>query len=153
MIHWELCKKFKFNHTNKWYMYNPTSVLENDAHKLLWDFNIQADHLISARQADLIMINKKKKENLQNCELCHRVKLKESDVYTNSNWCSWYSHQSIDKGTGRFRNKRKCGDHSNNCIIEIVRNTEKSPGDLKRLAVTQTPVKNHLKLMGKTLKE
>ena len=32
-------------------------------------------------------------------------------------------------------------------------NTEKSPGDLKKLAVTQTPVKNHqLKLMRKTFK-
>ena len=33
-------------------------------------------------------------------------------------------------------------------------NTEKSPGDLRRLAVTQIPVKNHLqKLMWKTLKK
>ena len=23
VIHWELCKKLKFDHTNKWYMYNP----------------------------------------------------------------------------------------------------------------------------------
>ena len=28
----------------------------------------------------------------------------------------------------------------NYCIIEIGQNTEKSPGDLRRLAVTQTPV-------------
>ena len=33
-------------------------------------------------------------------------------------------------------------------------NTEKSPGDLRRLVVTQTPLKNHqLTLMWKTLKE
>ena len=42
-------------------MQNPASVLENDAHKLLWDFDIQRDHLISARRPDLIIINKKKK--------------------------------------------------------------------------------------------
>ena len=29
------------------------------------------------------------------------------------------------------------------CIIENGQNTEKSPGDLRRLAVTQTPVKDH----------
>ena len=23
VIHWEMCKKFKFDHTNKWYMHNP----------------------------------------------------------------------------------------------------------------------------------
>ena len=34
-------------------------------------------------------------------------------------------------------------DHSNYCIIENGQNTEKSPGDLRRLAVTQTPVENH----------
>ena len=30
-------------------------------HKLLWDFNIQTDHLIPARRRDLIIINKKKR--------------------------------------------------------------------------------------------
>ena len=61
VIHWETCKKFKFDHTNKWYMQNPEPVLENDTHKLPWDFNIQTDHLISVRRPDLITINKKKK--------------------------------------------------------------------------------------------
>ena len=30
VIHWEMCKKFKFDHANKWYMHNPAPVLEND---------------------------------------------------------------------------------------------------------------------------
>ena len=30
-------------------------------HKLLWDFDIRTDHLISARRPDLIIINKNKK--------------------------------------------------------------------------------------------
>ena len=62
MIHWEMCKKFKFDHTNKWYMHNPASVLDYDTPKLIWDFYIQTDHLISARRPDLIIINKKKRE-------------------------------------------------------------------------------------------
>ena len=33
-------------------------------------------------------------------------------------------------------------DHPNYYIIENGQNTEKSHGDLRRLAVTQTPVKN-----------
>ena len=69
VIHWEMCRKFQFDHTNKWYMYNPAPVLENDSHKLLWNFNMQTDHLIPARRPDLIIINKKN-ENLQNCRLC-----------------------------------------------------------------------------------
>ena len=62
VIHWELCKKFKFDHTNKWYMHNPAPVIENNTHKLLWNFDIHTDHLIMARRPDLIIINKKKRE-------------------------------------------------------------------------------------------
>ena len=43
-------------------MHNPAPVLENDTHKILWDFDIHTDHLISARRPDLIIINKKKKK-------------------------------------------------------------------------------------------
>ena len=70
VIHWKMCKKSKFDHTKKWYMHNPALFLENDTYKLLWEFDIHTDHQISARRPDLIIINKKKKENLQNCRLC-----------------------------------------------------------------------------------
>ena len=64
VVHWEMCWKFQFDHTNKWYMHNPAPVLENTMHKLLWDFNIQTDHLIPARRPDPIKINKKKKKKI-----------------------------------------------------------------------------------------
>ena len=35
VIHGEVCKKVKFDHTNKWYMHNPTPLLENDTDKIL----------------------------------------------------------------------------------------------------------------------
>ena len=36
VIHWELCKKFKFDQTNKWYMQNPEYVKKkkNETHKI-----------------------------------------------------------------------------------------------------------------------
>ena len=43
-------------------MHNPAPVLENDTHKLLWDFDILTDHQISDRKQDLIIIKKKKKK-------------------------------------------------------------------------------------------
>ena len=43
-------------------MHNPATVLENETHKLPWDFNIKTDHLIPARRAYLIIINNKKRE-------------------------------------------------------------------------------------------
>ena len=62
VIHWELCKKFKFGQMNKWYMHNPESILENEAHKILFDFVIQTDHLISARRPNLPIVKKKNKK-------------------------------------------------------------------------------------------
>ena len=38
-------------------------------------------------------------------------------------------------------------DCSNYSIVEVDQNTEKSPGDLRRLAVTQTPEENHLQTL------
>ena len=73
-------------------MHNPTLVLENYTHKLLWDFDIHTYHLISARGPDLIIINKKKRT----CKIVHftvpadhRIKLKEcekKDKYLDLDW-------------------------------------------------------------------
>ncbi len=51
--------------------------------------------------------------------------------------------KGLIKGLEDLGNHRTSGDHPNYCIIEISQNTEKSPGDLRRLAVSQTPVKDH----------
>ena len=37
---------------------------------------------------------------------------------------------------------KESGDHPNYSIVEIDQNTEKSPGDLRRLVVIQTPMRN-----------
>ena len=65
----ELLKKMKFDHTNKWHMHNPASVLENKTHTHFQDFDIQTDHEISASQPCLILFNNKK-DNMKNCGLC-----------------------------------------------------------------------------------
>ena len=44
-------------------MRNPASVLKNDSHKLLWDFDIQAELLISTRRSDIIIINNNNNNN------------------------------------------------------------------------------------------
>ena len=51
--------------------------------KLLWDFDIHADNLISARRLDLIIINKKKERICKVVNFAvladHRIKLKECE--------------------------------------------------------------------------
>ena len=49
---------------------------------------------------------------------------------------------TVTKGPGGFGSWWTSGDHPNVGIIEDSQNTEKSRGGLRRLAVTQTPVKN-----------
>ena len=85
----------------------------------------------------------KRRINLWTCSRNEKTVEHESDVYTNCNWSSWYCHQRIIKGTGGFGNKRTSGDYPNYYIIEIGQNTEKGPGDLRRLAVIQTSMKDH----------
>ena len=151
-------------------MHNPEPVLENDTHKLLWDFDTQTDHLISTRRPDLIIINIKKRISKIfdfAVPADHRIKLKEcekKDKYLDlarelkKLWNMKVTiipivigaFGTVTKGLLKGLEDLEVGDHPNNNIIENCHNTEKSPGDLRRLAVTQSPVKYHqLKLMWK----
>ena len=51
--------------------------------------------------------------------------------------------QMLGNGTVTVKNQRPRRDHSDYSIIKIDQNTEKSPWDLRRLDVIQTPVKAH----------
>ena len=58
-----------------------------------------------------------------------------------ANRCARYIYQMIDKGAGGIGNKNTSGDPSK-YIVKIGQNSEMSPGDLRRLAVRQTPVED-----------
>ena len=60
-------------------MHNPAPVLENNTQKLLWDFDIHTDHLISASRIDLIIIKTKRIYKIVDfaAPADHRIKLKE----------------------------------------------------------------------------
>ena len=62
-------------------MIKPDSLLENDMHKLLWDFDIQIDNLIPAKRSDL-----NQQQKVRTCSIVddavptdHGVKLKECE--------------------------------------------------------------------------
>ena len=64
----------------------------------------------------------------------------KSDGDTHCNWCAPYSHQRIATKTGGHGNQMRSGDYPNYSIIKIGQNTEKSPGDMRRLSIIQIPV-------------
>ena len=70
------------------------------------------------------------------------------DGDTNYNWCTCNDSQMLDKGGRRVRKVRASCDSSNYSIGEIGQNSGKSRGDLRRLAVTLTPVKGHPMILG-----
>ena len=157
VIHREMCKNFKFDHTNKCYLHNPAPVLENDTHKLPWD--LQTELLISARRPELIIINKERRtykivdfavpadyrRKLKECEkkdeyfdLARELKKTiehKGNNYTNCDWCFQHSNPRIIKGTGGFGSWLKSEHHPTYSIVKNGQNTERSP------AVSQTPVK------------
>ena len=49
----------------------------------------------------------------------------------------------LRKGTGGIRNQWTNRDHPNHSTVNIGHNTEKSPGNMRKFAVTQIPVKDH----------
>ena len=58
-IRWDLCKKSRLEHTEKWYEHIPEEAVENEEVKVLWDISVQCDNVIEARRADIILIEKK----------------------------------------------------------------------------------------------
>ena len=169
----EMCKKLKFDHTNKLYMHNTASVLENNTYKVLLDFEIETDHLILARRPDfinniIINNNDNKKRTYKIVDFAvpvdNRIKLKGSEKKNKYLDLArqlkklWNMKVEIIpividafgtviwiiRGTGEIGSWRASGDHP----IYYIWNTEMSPGDLRSLVVTQIPVKDHqLKLM------
>ena len=66
----------------------------------------------------------------------------EGDSDTSCNWCTWHNPRRIGKETGRLGKKRK-NNRLDFRIIKVGQITEKIIGNLRRLAVTQIPVKNY----------
>ena len=62
------------------------SILVNEMHKMLWDFEVQTDHLILVRWPDLVLFNKKKRT-------CHLVVL----VIPEDHWVKLEESKKIDK--------------------------------------------------------
>jgi len=60
VAHWKLCEKYHLEQKDKWYEHTPNSVSENDEVKLLWDINIQCDHVIETRRPDIVVVNKQR---------------------------------------------------------------------------------------------
>ena len=159
VIHWEMCKKFRFD---KQIVYAQPSSCPGE-----WDALTNGSLNLSQKTKPYSNPQKKRTCKIVDFAVLagHRIKLKESekkdkylDLARELKKKLWNmkvtiipivvgAFGTVIKGTGGLGSWRKKGDHNG-------QKTEKSPGDVRKLAVTQTPVKDHqLKLIWKTLKE
>ena len=73
-------------------MYKAESILMNGIHNIIYDFEIQTDHLILVRRPDLVLINKiKRTYHFVNFAVMasHKMKIKQSEKinkYLPKNW-------------------------------------------------------------------
>ena len=159
VIHWELCKKFKFDHTAKWYKHKPESVLVNEMHKIIWGFEIQTDPIITASRLDLVVNNKKEnfaysglyrhsgpqnenqrkqkeRQVLRPCQRTEKVVENEGDSNPNCIWRTWNDPQRRMEGL-------KIGGRIETIKTTTLLRSARIIRDLRRFAVTQIPVKDH----------
>ena len=87
--------------------------------------------------------NEKKDKFLDLARGLKKTMEQESDGNNNCKWSTWNTLQRINKGTTICRNPRTSRKHLDSSFTKISQHIEKSPGDLKRFAVTQTPVEDH----------
>ena len=96
-------------------MHNREFIEENETHQLLWDFEIQTDHQISARWLYVVKVNKVK---IKESRTKYKLKKAKREISTYSllenywknmehegngdieyGWCNWDNPQRIGKGT------------------------------------------------------
>ena len=58
ILHWALCKQHQLEHSENWYDHRAPSVHENDQVKILWDYTIQTDQVVTTRRPDIVSVDK-----------------------------------------------------------------------------------------------
>ena len=56
-----MCQHHRLVGEVKWYNHKSESVVENEDVKILWDFNIQTDHVIEHRRPDTVILHEPEK--------------------------------------------------------------------------------------------
>ena len=101
------------------------------------DFTIPAYHRRKGKE------NEKIDKYLALTRRLKNVMEHEGGSHTNCNYCVWNKPLKISKRTVGARYERTSQDQPYYSIVEVGPNTEKSPGYLIKLAVTETPVKDN----------
>ena len=56
-VHWSLCETYHIKDFEQWYQHTAEPVIETQRVKILWDINIQTDHVIEHRRPDIVVVD------------------------------------------------------------------------------------------------
>ena len=59
IVHWVICKRYRFSNAAKWYEDMPEEVLEKNNAKVLWDFSVPTNHKLEHSKPDILIVDKK----------------------------------------------------------------------------------------------
>ena len=99
---------------------------------------------------------KKKRRILRSCRSTEKAMELEGNDDTNCNWCCGNCPlpQRLSKKASEVENRMTNRHHRNYSIVEVGQNIDASLGDLRRLVVIQTQMKDHqLTLVWKTCED
>ena len=109
IAHLELCKKFGLVGRVKWYNQKPASVVENDIVKILWDFNIQTDHVISHRRSAIVLLYKTERK-------CHLIDI----TVSGEKWIDLKEQKKVGNYSELRRKVKKIWNLSQAVVVPVV---------------------------------
>ena len=57
-VHWEMCRKYGIECTNKWYDHQPLSTAENGEVRITWDMTLYTDKVLKHNRPDITLMHK-----------------------------------------------------------------------------------------------
>ena len=57
-VHWELCRKYGIECTDKWYDHQPLPTAENGDVRITWDMTIYTDKVLKHKRLDITVVHK-----------------------------------------------------------------------------------------------
>ena len=98
-------------------MQNPASVLENDTHKILWDFSIQTDQLIPAQKTRPYNYQQQEKRICKIVDFAlqadHRINMKEYEKKDKYLAIARELKKVVEHESNDFANCNRCFRHNN----------------------------------------
>ena len=57
-VHWEICRKYGIECTDKWYDHQPLAVTENKEVRITWDITVYTDKKLNHNRPDITLVQK-----------------------------------------------------------------------------------------------